>query len=223
MAINFSGPALDSLEGNPELSQENIDAMNQMLEQSVGTDMNGSMEILWYINFGVNVLYIAMFIASAIWLYKLSKKLWDKHSWLAFIPLIQIYTYIKTAWYNFWKGLIMLVLYGILSIFLTGIALVGIAPLLKVFATSGSTVSIIIVFLMSTLFITLLMILVATFFLYAGMARRAGQSWGTAILMALFPWCMLWIVANRTPQHLSGSHVMSPNTIEQTPVINTEL
>jgi hypothetical protein len=41
MAINFDSSVTDSLDGNPELNQESIQAINQMLEQSVGTDLNG--------------------------------------------------------------------------------------------------------------------------------------------------------------------------------------
>lgn len=67
------------------------------------------------------------------------------------------------------------------------------------------------------------MMIVATFFLYAGMARRAGQSNGTAILMTLFPWCMLWIVANRIQQHNPTEHAQSAAGITQDSVLNTEL
>ena len=223
MALNLDNTIVDDLEWNPELSEENFEAIDQMLQNNIWTDMNGGLEILWYINFWINVLYVALFIASAIWLYKLSKKLGDKHSWLAFIPLIQIYTYIKTAWYGFWKWLIMLILYSILALFISGIALVWLVPLLSTLTSWGDTSSVIIVILVSTVFITLLMILIATFFLYAGMAKRAWQSKTTAILMALFPWCMLWKVANRVSQKPLTDHVSNVNTIEQTPVINTEL
>lgn len=55
------------------------------------------------ISLGINILYIIIFIVTSYGLYKLSKKLGDKYSWLAFIPLVQLYTYIKTAGYSFGK------------------------------------------------------------------------------------------------------------------------
>lgn len=50
------------------------------------------------------------------------------------------------------------------------------------------------------------------------MAERALESNATAALMTLFPWCMLWIVANRIPDRSQ----ISREAI-QTPVTNTEL
>jgi hypothetical protein len=38
------------------------------------------------------------------------------------------------------------------------------------------------------------------------MARRAWQSSSMAILMTLFPWCMLWIVSNR----IWDAHISAP-------------
>lgn len=224
MAINFDSAVVDSLEGNPELTQENINAMNQMLEQSVGTDLNGGLQILWFLGLWLNILSLVFFVTTAIWLYKLSKKLGDKHSWLAFVPLIQLYTFIKTAWFTFWQWLIKLILHVIGALILTWIFMWVLWFL--IFSTFGNSLTIgTILITMVLLYIPVyfLFIYVSTNFLFKGMADRAWESNTTATLMTLFPWCMLWIVAKRTPELWAWVPASINNWINQTSVENIEL
>lgn len=44
-----------------------------------------------------NWLSIVAFLLSAWWLFMINKKLWEKHPWLSFIPVINIWSYF-TAW-----------------------------------------------------------------------------------------------------------------------------
>lgn len=181
-----------------ELTAEQMEMLNEMMVQSVGTDIGTGLEGLGYISLGINVLYIIFFIASAIGLYKLSKKLGDKHSWLAFVPIIQLYTFIKTAGYSFWKGFLLLILYSILAMIGAIIfMLVFSSVVTSVMMSSGNIATMVITTMIMSFITGMLMTVAASLFLYLGMARRAGQSNGTAVLMAFFPWCMLWIVANR--------------------------
>ena len=53
--------------------------------------------LLQWILVWANIFQFAAFILAAWWLYMISKKVWEKYSWLAFIPVLQIYTYIKVS------------------------------------------------------------------------------------------------------------------------------
>ena len=181
-----------------ELTAEQMEMLNEMMVQSVGTDMGGSLQLLGYLSVGINVLYVIFFITTAIGLYKLSKKLGDEHSWLAFIPVIQLYTFIKTAGYNFWKGFLLLVLFLVLAIIGGGILLTVLSAIIaSMFMSTANLGTVMIISMLMWFLVGTLMMVAASLFLYLGMARRAWQSNGIAVLMAFFPWCMLWIVANR--------------------------
>lgn len=216
---NYSG---DQIQWDLNISQEQIEEINQMLEQSIWTDLQWWMEIVGYVSLGINIIYILLFIFTAIWLYKLSKKLWDRYSWLAFIPLIQVYTLIKTAGYSFWKWFFMLLGFSILAVILWGLVITWLTwTVLNTFNSSiqGMMIGAIIIFFISLLII----IFVSTYFLYAWIARRSGQSWLTAVLMALFPWCMLWIVANRISEKNTQQEVKNFKNISQEDALVQEL
>jgi hypothetical protein len=174
-----------------------------MLEQSVGTDLNGWLEILWYLGFWLNFIYLIMFIATAIGLYKLSKKLWDTHSWLAFVPIIQLYTFIKTSGYGMIKWILLLILFFIIGLFLWAVVMMWMTTVIWSVFSWWNLISIAIMGMLTGILTWLIMSVTTTFFLYSWMAKRSHQSWGTALLMTLFPWCMLWIVANRIPENVN--------------------
>lgn len=162
-------------------------------------DVEKWMEIIQVVTLGINILYIAVFIATSYGLYMLSKKLGDKYPWLAFIPLVQMYTYIKTAGYNFWKGLLFLLLYCILGFVCMWVVIAIFSVLLSGVYLSWNLRLALVGSFFSGLVGGLTFVFVALFFLYSGMAKRAGQSTGTALLMTFFPWCMLYIVSKRIP------------------------
>jgi len=199
MALNFEWTVDNSVVTSENISAEDVEALNQVLEQSIWVDMNRGLEILWYVSLWINIVYLIIFIATAIGLYKLSKKLWDQHSWLAFVPIIQIYTLIKTAWYSFIKWFLLLILFWVIAILLGWVLITWLGTIILSFLESGSLYSIAIAWIITSFVMLIFIIIASTFFLYAGIARRTWQGWGTALLMTLFPWCMLWIVANRIP------------------------
>jgi len=199
MIGNITSTSNSNIQLNADINPEDLEALNQLFEQSVGTDINWSIQMLGFIWLWINIIYLLIFIFSAIGLYKLSKKLGDKHSWLAFIPLIQIYTLIKTAWYSFWKWFFMLIGFWFLAMILWWIATVWLWSLLTPLFWDSLLIRMYIA-IISWFILIMMMLLISTFFLYSWMAKRANQSGGTALLMALFPWCMLWIVANRIEQ-----------------------
>lgn len=188
---------LNGLQWSPEFWGGELEAVNQMMQQSIGVGMNEGVQILWYLGLWLNIVTLIVFITTAIGLYKLSKKLGDDHSWLAFVPLVQLYTFIKTAGYSFWKGILLLIAYGILAWIIAATIFIGSWMLTSTLPIGNSIIWLIVVAMVMGVVVSLIAILIATFFLYAGMARRAWKSTGTAILMALFPWCMLWIVSNK--------------------------
>jgi len=45
---------------------------------------------------------IVVFLLSSWWLYMINKKLWEEYPWLAWIPVINIYSYVKASWKSLW-------------------------------------------------------------------------------------------------------------------------
>lgn len=45
----------------------------------------------------IRILWLLSYITTYTWLFLINKKLWEKHSWLSFVPLLQIYSYIKAS------------------------------------------------------------------------------------------------------------------------------
>ncbi|MDA9128847.1 hypothetical protein N9J72_00010 [Candidatus Gracilibacteria bacterium] len=206
------------LEGFDGISTQDINTINQALEQSVGVDLNSGLEIIGYVGFGINILYVLVYIFTAIGLYKLSKKLGDKYSWLAFVPVVQLYTLIKTSGYGFLKGILLLVVHIIIAMIISTIVIMGLTPFLSGIYTGGNLTSIFIASIIVGLVSGLIIVFIATFFLYSGIAKRTDQSQGTAILMTLFPWCMLWIVANR----IDDNSISTGNNESQKPLLEVE-
>jgi len=173
--------------------------MNELMAQSgLGNDGGALMDILGFLGFWINVLYIIFFVTTAIGLYKIAKKLSLAYPWLAFVPLIQIYTLLKSAGYNFWKWLLLLFLYSIWGIIVFALS---ISAWTMIIASMNPTVSTAIISgAMLWIIAWLLFVFIMTYFIYNWIAKRTGQGTWTAILMTLFPWCMLWIVANRMPE-----------------------
>lgn len=45
----------------------------------------------------INILWLILYFFWAYWLYLINTKLWEKHAWLSFVPLIQIYNYFTAS------------------------------------------------------------------------------------------------------------------------------
>lgn len=48
------------------------------------------------------LIQLSLYLLKSWWLYMISKKLWDDLPWLAWIPVVQSYTYVKTWWKSGW-------------------------------------------------------------------------------------------------------------------------
>ncbi len=178
--------------------QDQTELVNTVLQNEMGIDIASGMQMLSGFTLALNIISIVFFITTALWLYKMSKKLGDKHSWLAFVPLIQLYTLIKTAGYSFWAGFWRLIAFGIWA-FIVWVVFMWMVWFAGFALFTGSTHYGLIISLgiLAYIMLIFLMTYITTYFLNAGMARRAGQSKKTAVLMTLFPWCMYLIVAKR--------------------------
>lgn len=105
--------------------------------ETTGTDIIGSintqmspetMEILNSIGAVANLVSIIFFLASAYGLYLINKKLWEKHPWLSFVPLLQIYNYFtaskKSFLHYFVFPVIAIILWSLLAFFTFAISLI---------------------------------------------------------------------------------------------------
>jgi len=54
-------------------------------------------DTLWLASIVMNILSLLFYISSAYWLFLINKKLGEKHAWLSFIPLLQIYNYFSAS------------------------------------------------------------------------------------------------------------------------------
>ncbi len=67
----------------------------------------------------VNSFWLLFFIFTAIWLFLINKKLWEKYPWLSFVPIIQIYNYLTAANKSFVNFVVFPVLALIIGFFLS--------------------------------------------------------------------------------------------------------
>lgn len=61
------------------------------------------------------IFSLLFYVLQAWWLYMISKKLWDKYPWMAWIPLLSTYTLVK-AWWKPWIWILWLIIWFILLI-----------------------------------------------------------------------------------------------------------
>lgn len=56
---------------------------------------------LW---FAMDWISILIYLATAIWLFLINKKLWEKYPWVSFLPIINVYSYFsasKKSWLHY--------------------------------------------------------------------------------------------------------------------------
>lgn len=98
MALDVGGlENLDASSIESMTEEQQIELVNTLLKQETGIGLEAGMQIIGGVGIFFHILALICFITFSVGLYKLSKKFGDKHSWLAFVPLIQFYTLIKTA------------------------------------------------------------------------------------------------------------------------------
>ncbi len=85
------------------------------------------MDILAWVGVAINGLSIIFYLAIAIWLFLINKKLWEKYPWVAFIPLVNIYSYFsasKKSWLHYLiLPIIAIIIWMLLSIVTFGISI----------------------------------------------------------------------------------------------------
>jgi len=73
------------------------DIMNQMM--SNWGEQSWLLMFTWFLI----VIQLVMHLATAYGLWKINKKLWEPHAWLSWIPVIQIYSFVRASGYpNIW-------------------------------------------------------------------------------------------------------------------------
>lgn len=218
MAIDLNQDAMNSIDD----VNMTLDSMNSGLWTNMDmADIDKWINIVGYVSMSLNILSIIFFITSAWGLYKISKNLWDKYPWLAFIPLVQIYTFIKTAGYTFWKGLINLIGRFILWFILFAVLMAAFWMIV-----SSMWLSLIWMWIASAImwFVWYIIMYIFIFsFIYSWIAARTWESWITILWMMLFPWFMLIKVANRMPQRTNHSDIDAIRPQVQTWNSNEEL
>ncbi len=121
--------------------------------------------------FFLMILFIV--IPTMIWMFIISRKMGYKHSWLAFIPVANIYTFFKIAGKKAWfviTYLLVLITYFVLSYF------------------SDTSMIYTILFIISALFLTIMWIM-----LVHSISKRCGYWVGLTIWLVFLPWIFLII------------------------------
>lgn len=94
---------------------ELYDTMGGLEAIPIDSEMGAWLAMLWM---GLNILALAFFILQAWGLYMINKKLWEKHAWLSFVPLLQIYNYFTASKKSFLYYLVLPIIAIIAWIFL---------------------------------------------------------------------------------------------------------
>lgn len=125
----------------------------------------------------VNIVSIITFILSAYGLFLINKKLGEKHAWLSFVPLLQIYNYLTASKKTF-----------VPYILLPFIAII-IGTLIAVF-TFG--ISMILAYLYAFIMAIILL---------HSISKRCGRGWWTTVGFIFIPFIMMpvvWMKLNKT-------------------------
>ncbi|NVP17368.1 hypothetical protein HUU51_01495 [Candidatus Gracilibacteria bacterium] len=135
--------------GNVDLSGVDFSAYENMDFSTTGLDTTMMMDPSIAATLGVagtiiNILSIILYISGAYGLYLINKKLGEKHAWLSFVPILQIYNYFTASQKSFVKYLlipfIVMILGIILGIILGGIISGVVTPILGVLVMIASYV-----------------------------------------------------------------------------------
>jgi hypothetical protein len=76
---------------------------------------------------GLNILSILLYLSQTTGLFLINKKLGEKHAWLSFVPLLQIYNYLtasqKSFVYYILLPIIAIIVGVLLAVFTFGISI----------------------------------------------------------------------------------------------------
>jgi hypothetical protein len=107
----------------------NLDIAMPTWLESMNTDImmwgSDTFMMIWA---GLNILTIVLYLLQTTGLFLINKKLGEKHAWLSFVPLLQIYNYFtaskKSFLHYFVLPLIALIIGWVLTIFTFGISII---------------------------------------------------------------------------------------------------
>ena len=122
---------MNEVEINPEI-METISIWGSEITNTMHwAELYGNMpidgEIMWLLAWLwiiVNILILVGFLLKAWWLWNINKKLWEPHPWLAWIPVIQMYSFVKAAWKN-WIWILWLII-GFIAFIIPWVIIVAI-------------------------------------------------------------------------------------------------
>lgn len=195
--------------------------------------MTGS-SIFYMIGAILNILSLVIFISTSLGLYWINKKLWEKHAWLSFIPLIQIYSYVKASWIAFWKNFFKMILTIIISLFVLFILWSVLQFVIwsahastfwdsrsivtndmLVNDVTESTVSSVVSSLMVFLYMIAIYIPILLFFikLYHWISKRCGRGAWTTVWFIFIPYIMFPVVGYKLKDQ-SNQHTETPEKKE---------
>lgn len=143
-----------------------------------------------------NIFQILFYLLSAWWLYLINKKFWEKHSWLSFVPILQLYSY-TTAWQKPLKEyviypIIWLIIWSILWIFTFWI----------------------------TMIVAVIYMLVMIIKLYHAISLRCGRWTWTTVWFLFVPFIMFPVVGTKLED--KSSTLQNNNTDELVSVTKSE-
>lgn len=82
--------------------ESNLDVIGTTWMESMNPDiMMGWSDTLMMIGAGLNILSILLYLSQTTGLFLINKKLGEKHAWLSFVPLLQIYNYLTASQKSF--------------------------------------------------------------------------------------------------------------------------
>jgi hypothetical protein len=121
------------------------------------------------------VFYLLMFYS----LYKINKKLWEKHAWLSFIPLVQYYSFASAAWKSLLYYIILPFLAYIISFVLMMILMFNGWMLIWWLLVGLSYIYMIVMWVR----------------LNHGISKRCDRTWLTTLWLIFIPFIMLPVIA----------------------------
>jgi hypothetical protein len=121
------------------------------------------------------IFYLLMFYS----LYKINKKLWEKHAWLSFVPLLQYYSFASAAW----KSLLYYIILPFLAYIVSFI-------LMMILMFNGSLLIWWWLVILSYIYMIVMWIR-----LNHGISKRCNRTWLTTLWLVFIPFIMLPVIA----------------------------
>ena len=143
----------------------------------IAENMIAEMQVMFLSIAVMLIVYLLMFYS----LYKINKKLWEKHAWLSFIPLAQYYSFASAAG----KSLLYYIILPFISYIISFVLMIS-------FIFTSSTWTLISWGLMLLSYIYMIIMWIR---LNHWISKRCGRGGWTTLWLVVIPFIMLPIVA----------------------------